>query len=486
MRAVQAEQYFLEQAGRSDEAVALDQLLDKLELQYADAEEDETSDDLVIEYDMQELNDELMDKLGISEDDAQYAPEDEDEDDSEAVDENGETNDETQLDAEAAKEGAESDDEPAGDGENAGDSEDDQTEDESNPQPIPTTSEVRQNNAEIHNPSAERSYQLALLDLDGVVYRGKNPVEHAAESIRKAEGLGMTVEYTTNNSSRLQSVVADQLKGFDLDVEPWQVITSSVVAARMVARAVPQGAKVFVLGAQHLREEVAKQGLEVVDSAEDKPVAAIQGWYPDMSWNQMAQIAYAVEQGATYFVTNRDLTIPRELGIAPGCGSMIMAVINATGVEPVSSAGKPESAMYDEARLLAAHDGAEPVAKEACLAIGDRLDTDIEAGNRGGYDSLAVLTGVTNPHELMFAPEHLRPTYIAKDLTGLNEPAPEVVHEAGAWSCRDVQACVDGDRLYVTDITSVDGLRAACAAMWDAADRGHSVDGMIVPEFRIA
>lgn len=130
MRAVQAEQYFLEQAGRSDEAVALDQLLDKLELQYADAEEDETSDDLVIEYDMQELNDELMDKLGISEDDAQYAPEDEDEDDSEAVDENGVTNDETQLDAEAAKEGAESDDEPAGDGENAGDSEDDQTEDE--------------------------------------------------------------------------------------------------------------------------------------------------------------------------------------------------------------------------------------------------------------------------------------------------------------------------------------------------------------------
>lgn len=130
MRAVQAEQYFLEQAGRSDEAVALDQLLDKLELQYADAEEDETSDDLVIEYDMQELNDELMDKLGISEDDAQYAPEDEDEDDSEAVDENGETNDETQLDAGAAKEGAESDDEPAGDGENAGDSEDDQTEDE--------------------------------------------------------------------------------------------------------------------------------------------------------------------------------------------------------------------------------------------------------------------------------------------------------------------------------------------------------------------
>ena len=77
-------------------------------------------------------------------------------------------------------------------------------------------------------PLAE-AYQLALLDLDGVVYRGKNPVEYAADSIRAAEAAGMTIEYTTNNSSRFQHVVADQLKGFGLDVEPWQVITSSVV-----------------------------------------------------------------------------------------------------------------------------------------------------------------------------------------------------------------------------------------------------------------
>ena len=146
------------------------------------------------------------------------------------------------------------------------------------------------------NRPLSEAYKLALLDLDGVVYRGKNPVEHAAANIRKAERLGMTVEYTTNNSSRLQSVVADQLKGFDLDVEPWQVITSSVVAARMVAREVPAGAKVFVLGARHLREEVAKQGLVVVDSAEDKPVAAIQGWYPDMSWNCLLYTSDAADE----------------------------------------------------------------------------------------------------------------------------------------------------------------------------------------------
>lgn len=340
------------------------------------------------------------------------------------------------------------------------------------------------------------AYRLALLDLDGVVYRGKNPVEHAADSIRAAEHAGMTIEYTTNNSSRFQRVVADQLRGFGLDVEPHQVITSSVVAARMVARHVAPGAKVLVLGAEHLREEVSRQGLVVVDSATDQPQAVIQGWYPQMSWEQMAQVSYAVEQGATYFVTNRDLTIPRELGIAPGCGSMIQAVINATGVEPVASAGKPESAMYDEARLLAASDddGMQPVAKADCLAIGDRLDTDIEAGNRGGYDSLAVLTGVTNPHELMLAPAHLRPTYIAADLRGLLAAQPSVTRLTdGSWTCGEASACIvpqsggvqGGDfALSIGDrgADGMDALRAACAAMWAFADAGCDAGRVSLPD----
>ena len=240
-----------------------------------------------------------------------------------------------------------------------------------------------------------QTYRLALLDLDGVVYRGKNPVEHAADSIRAAQRAGMQVEYTTNNSSRFQRVVAEQLRGFGLDVEPRQVITSSVVAARMVARHVPAGARILVLGAEHLREEVAGQGLTVVDHAEDTPEAVIQGWYPDMTWQQMAEVSYAVERGALYLVTNRDLDLPPRARHRAGMRFHDPGGHQATGAEPIASAGKPESAMYDEARLLAAGNETEPVSRESCLAIGDRLDTDIEAGNRGGYDSLAVLTGVT-------------------------------------------------------------------------------------------
>lgn len=324
------------------------------------------------------------------------------------------------------------------------------------------------------NEPLSETYTLALLDLDGVVYKGKLPIEHATPSIIDAQQRGMVIEYTTNNSSRMQSVVADQLQGFGLDVKPHQVITSSVVAARMVARAVGAGASVYVLGAEHLRDEITRAGLTITEDFEHAS-AAIQGWYPQMTWQDMAHVAFAVEHGAQYFVTNRDLTIPREYGIAPGCGSMIQAVINATGVEPVSSAGKPESHMYDEARILAASEGQSVVPKEQCLAIGDRLDTDIEAGTRGGYDTFAVLTGVADARQIIYAPQELRPTYIAQDLRGLNESHPQVVRLAdGMWQCRNSTVRVVEDRLEFAGPVNIDALRAACMLMWTATDEGSA------------
>ena len=76
MRAVQAEQYFLEEAGRSKEAEQLNDLLDRLEDQYADEEIDENSDDVVIDHDLEDITDDsdVLEKLGIDPDEAQYAP----------------------------------------------------------------------------------------------------------------------------------------------------------------------------------------------------------------------------------------------------------------------------------------------------------------------------------------------------------------------------------------------------------------------------
>ena len=134
--------------------------------------------------------------------------------------------------------------------------------------------------------------------------------------------------------------------------------------------------------------------------------------------------------------------------------------------------------MYDEARELAAQGDTEPVCKARSLAIGDRLDTDIEAGNRGGYDSLAVLTGVTNPTELMCAPKHLR---------GLNEAYPRIdVDEAGTRAtCAQAQASLTHRRLTVNDPNDVNALRAACALTWQAADSGQDVAAFALPEFSL-
>ncbi|MCI1661109.1 HAD-IIA family hydrolase [Bifidobacterium psychraerophilum] len=349
-------------------------------------------------------------------------------------------------------------------------------------------------------------YSLSLLDLDGVVYRGKNPIEHAAQGIAASERLGMRASYTTNNPSRFPSTVAEQLRGFGLRLGDDQIITSAIVAARMLAGRLERGSKVLIVGAEHLRDEVRKAGFEVVDNADKHPDAVLQSWHADLTFNELAQAAYAIEGGAEYYVTNRDLTIPREQGIAPGNGALQLAVIAATGKEPVSSAGKPESAMYDEARVLFSRDEhIVPVAKS--LPVGDRLDTDIEAANRGGYDSLVVLTGVADPRQIMLAPAIQRPTFIAYDLRGLNTVHPQPVRlDDGSWQCRGFRASLEGTVVRLRTLASVqdsnvqdsgvqqdssspvdgiddglDALRAACCAAWEAADSGIDPQSLTLP-----
>lgn len=329
-------------------------------------------------------------------------------------------------------------------------------------------------------------YKLVLLDLDGVVYRGKDPVEHAAEGIHDAERHGMKISYTTNNPSRYPHTVAEQLEGFGLTVADNQVITSAIVAARMLAAALPQGSKVLVVGREHLCEEIEKNGLVVVHKAADKPDAVIQSWHQDLSWAELAEASYAIAGGARYFVTNKDLTIPREGGIAPGNGAMQVPVTIATGKTPEGSAGKPEAAMYDESRMLFSLTD-DLVPTELSLPCGDRLDTDIEAANRGGYDSLVVLTGVATPQQIITADPIHRPTYVTTDLRGLNLPQPAVERRAdGSYQCGDAVATLtmnaDGTGALaislggtrVSDPDTLDALRAACDCMWHAMD----ADGM--------
>ncbi|MFT8638630.1 HAD-IIA family hydrolase [Bifidobacterium sp.] len=324
-----------------------------------------------------------------------------------------------------------------------------------------------------------RRYALALLDLDGVVYRGDDPVVHASEGIAKAQSEGMRPSYTTNNPSRFPDTVAEQLRGLGVDADGSDIITSAIVAARMLTHHLATGAKVLIVGAEHLRDEVRKSGFEVVDDARAHPGAVLQSWHKDLSFDELAQAAYAIEQGAEYYVTNRDMTIPREQGIAPGNGAMQLPIIETTGKHPLDSAGKPESAMYDEARTLFSHTD-QPIPGDVCLPVGDRLDTDIEAANRGDYDSLVVLTGVATPRMIMTASSMQRPTFIARDLLGLDMAHPAATRLGeGEWRCRGCVVRRTGTRFELDasdeamgSYDGLDALRAASCAVWEAMDGG--------------
>ncbi|MBJ6617225.1 HAD hydrolase-like protein [Streptomyces griseoincarnatus] len=313
------------------------------------------------------------------------------------------------------------------------------------------------------------AYDTALLDLDGVVYAGGNAIEHAVPSLAVARDGGMRLAYVTNNALRTPGAVAAHLTELGIPAEAGDVITSAQAVARLIADQVPQGSRVLVVGGEGLRVALRERGLEPVESADDEPVAVVQGYGgPELAWGRFAEASYAVARGLPWFASNTDLTIPSGRGIAPGNGAAVEVVRIATGAEP-QVAGKPLPPMHRETILR--------TGAERPLVVGDRLDTDIEGAFNGGVDSLLVLTGVTDGAQLLAAPPRHRPTYVDADLRGLLTGQPEVVGDGGAFRCGGWTAAAGAGRLELDgDGAPVDGLRALCAAAWTAA--GDEVCGL--------
>jgi HAD superfamily hydrolase (TIGR01450 family) len=334
-----------------------------------------------------------------------------------------------------------------------------------------------------------RGYDLIVFDLDGVVYVGNRAVPGAPETIRALAGAGTPVAYATNNASRRATEVAQVLTSLGLPARADDVVTSARATAELLAADLPSGAPVLPVGAPALREELAAAGLTPVAGAQDRPVAVVQGYGPDVGWALLAEACVAIRAGARWVVTNTDATMPSPRGPLPGNGALVAALRTAlAGREPDTVVGKPEPVLFAAA---AAHRGASRV-----LVVGDRLDTDIEGARRAGMDSLLVLTGVTSPTDLLAAPPHCRPTHVAADCAALVAPdARSRVPDfrdgacvAGPW-----QATASGDHLVLTatgptadsvglstgetpgesiDLSGdvVDALRALARAAWECPE----------------
>ena len=312
-------------------------------------------------------------------------------------------------------------------------------------------------------------FDSLLLDLDGVVYRGKNSVIGAVEAIRQAKDLGKKVGYITNNAARTPEQIAQQLADFGVEVLPSEIIGSAEAAAKLLASKLSSG-KVLVVGGEGLRAEVIKLGFEVVDSASDKPVAVLQGFSPSVGWPQLAEAAFAIQAGAIWIATNQDWTIPLERGIAPGNGTLVGAVHTAVGILP-EFAGKPFRPIFDAAL--------KQLGVRNPLVIGDRLDTDIKGAIGAGLSSACVMTGIAGKKELLGARSDERPNYIISDLGSLFDGYPKA--QLGKDTCRvgSSEVALVGDRLLLVsgNPADTDTIRAATNLVWSS---GRPIYGLQV------
>lgn len=262
-------------------------------------------------------------------------------------------------------------------------------------------------------------YDAVLLDLDGVVYLDDQPVANAPEALRELRARGTTVTFVTNNAAHTPADVVARLSSLGISATEEDVVTSSMAAADLLRAELPPGAAVLVVGGRGLWSAVTAAGLRPVSTAtaDDMPVAVVQGWGPDVAWANLAEATVALRAGARWVATNLDRTLPSPRGPLPGSGSLIAAVEAATGRTPDAIAGKPYPPLLTAA--VNRSNATRP------LVVGDRLDTDIAGATNAGLPSLLVLTGVSQPRDLVSPPPGQRPTYVGHDLSALFTPPLE-------------------------------------------------------------
>jgi HAD superfamily hydrolase (TIGR01450 family) len=267
-------------------------------------------------------------------------------------------------------------------------------------------------------------YDVAMLDLDGVVYIGPDAVPGAADHLAAAAEAGMALAYVTNNASRTPRTVAAHLVELGMPAAPDDVVTSAQAAARLVADAVEPGSAVFVIGGDGLFDALEEQALRPVQRFAEESAAVVSGYHPDLRWKTVIDGAILVRNGVPWFASNTDMSVPTPHGPGPGNGVLVEAVARFAGVDPVV-AGKPEPPLFHETQRRVG--GRRP------LVVGDRLDTDIEGAVRAGYDSLLVMTGVTGLPELVAAEPGRRPTYVSTTLAGIGVAREAPVEDDGGW-----------------------------------------------------
>jgi HAD superfamily hydrolase (TIGR01457 family) len=250
-------------------------------------------------------------------------------------------------------------------------------------------------------------YEAFLFDLDGVLYRGADPVPGAAEALARLRSLGKGIAFVTNNSGRTPQRVAERLRAVGVDADAGEVETSALTTAAVLADRGVRSA--FVVGEAGVVAALSEAGIEVAEGEPDAVDAVVVGWDRGADYTKLRVAAVLVQRGAGLVATNPDASFPAADGTKwPGAGALLAAIETTTGVRG-EVIGKPYPPLLKAAHARAG--GGRP------LLIGDRLDTDIAGAVGMGWDSLLVLTGISDARDLEGS--QVLPTYVADDLRGL-------------------------------------------------------------------
>jgi HAD superfamily hydrolase (TIGR01457 family) len=228
-----------------------------------------------------------------------------------------------------------------------------------------------------------------LLDLDGTIYLGRDPIPGSPEFIRRLRETRRRFLFLTNNCSADATHYATKLRHMGIDASPDDVLTSGEAMARFLASQTPYR-KVFALGTPSFETELERAGIAVGDGEAE---AVILAFDKTLTYAKLERACLLLRAGLPYFATNPDKVCPTEYGYIPDCGSMAALLREATNREP-KYIGKPSPEMV---RMGLAKLGATP---RATAMVGDRLYTDIQMAFDAGITSILVLSGETTTSDL--------------------------------------------------------------------------------------
>jgi 4-nitrophenyl phosphatase len=255
--------------------------------------------------------------------------------------------------------------------------------------------------------------------MDGVIYRGEQPMDDAASTLDSLKNAGRTVTFLTNNSGSTREDYLKKLARMGIHVSLDQIFTSAYATALYLKPLGAEGKTVFVVGHSGIVDELSAIGMNVLTKPDEAPADQVDyvvaGIDRAFTYDKLKYAHRCIlEGGAQFIATNRDATFPVETGTVPGAGSIIASIATATGQEPIVI-GKPESHAVEKILSVTGSQISET------LMVGDRLDTDIAAGNRLGIKTALVLTGVSTREEAENAPSELKPSLIIGSLAELLE-----------------------------------------------------------------